>query len=179
MKTSNLAELYELDALDWEPIRTRLEEGLTQAPGTGGPDRHTCWLTTINADGSPHVTGLGTDWRDDAFWFVTGERTRKSTNLARDPRCAMSVATHGFDLVVEGTAHKVTDPALVADAAARAAAGGWPARVDESGTALTADYSAPSAGPPPWHVYKLTPHRATALQTVDPGGATQWTFDQL
>ncbi len=27
--------------------------------------------------------------------------------------------------------------------------GGWPARVDETGLALTAEYSAPSAGPPP------------------------------
>jgi len=56
------------------------------------------------------------------------------------------------------------------------AAGGWPCRVDDSGTALTADFSAPSAGPPPWHVYKITARRATALGTVMPGGATQWTF---
>jgi hypothetical protein len=56
------------------------------------------------------------------------------------------------------------------------AAGGWPARVDESGTALTADYSAPSAGPPPWFVYRITVQTATALLTVDPGGATRWRF---
>jgi hypothetical protein len=40
--------------------------------------------------------------------------------------------------------------------------------------ALTAEYSAPSAGPPPWHVYRLTPRTATAVGTVDPGGATRW-----
>ena len=56
------------------------------------------------------------------------------------------------------------------------AAGGWPARVDDTGTALTADFSAPSAGPPPWHVYRITAQRATALGTVEPGGATRWTF---
>jgi hypothetical protein len=60
--------------------------------------------------------------------------------------------------------------------AARWAAEGWPARVDESGTAVTAEYSAPSAGPPPWAVYRLTPRAATALATVEPGGATHWTF---
>ena len=28
----------------------------------------------------------------------------KATNLAGDPRCVLSVATHEFDLVLEGTA---------------------------------------------------------------------------
>jgi hypothetical protein len=60
--------------------------------------------------------------------------------------------------------------------AARWSAGGWPARVDDTGLALTADYSAPSAGPPPWVVYRLAPQRATALATVEPGGATRWSF---
>jgi hypothetical protein len=53
---------------------------------------------------------------------------------------------------------------------------GWPARVDESGQALTAEFSAPSAGSPPWTVYRITPDRATALGTVEPGGATRWDF---
>jgi len=88
----------------------------------------------------------------------------------------LSVATQQFDLVVDGEATKVTDPATVAAMAARWADEGWPARVDESGTALTADFSAPSAGPPPWHVYRLTPHTATALITEGDGGATQWRF---
>lgn len=84
----------------------------------------------------------------------------------------MSLATQQFDLVVEGEATLVTDSTIVADLAARWAAHGWPARVDDTGRALTAEFSAPSAGPPPWHVYRLTPHTATAVGTVDPGGAT-------
>jgi hypothetical protein len=88
----------------------------------------------------------------------------------------LSLGVHEFDLVVEGTAEKITDPATVAKMAEVWAAGGWPCRVDDSGTALTADFSAPSAGPPPWAIYKLTPKRATALSTVEPGGATRWTF---
>ena len=150
--------------------------GIAQAPGSGGPDRHTCWLTTLNPDGSPHVTGVGALWVDGAFWFETGERTRKGRNLARDPRCALSVATHDFDLVVEGTAGQVTDPPVVAAMAVRWAAEGWPARVDDTGRAITADFSAPSAGPPPWFVYRLSVHTATALETVAPGGATRWRF---
>jgi hypothetical protein len=176
MERRNIADLYGTPLLDWEAIATRLGEGLSQAPGTGGPNRHTCWLTTLNADGSPHPTGVGALWVDGAFWFETGATTRKGRNLARDPRCALSVATHDFDLVVEGAAAKVTDPGAVADMARRWAEVGWPAEVDESGVALTAPFSAPSAGPPPWYVYRIEISAATALQTVDPGGATRWTF---
>jgi hypothetical protein len=44
--------------------------------------------------------------------------TRKGRNLARDPRCALSVAAMEFDLVVEGEATLVTDPATMAVLAA-------------------------------------------------------------
>jgi PPOX class probable F420-dependent enzyme len=176
MDTVNLGTLYSLPPLQWSRVSSRLDRGMTQAPGTGGPNRHTCWLATINPDGSPHVTGVGALWVDGAFWFETGETTRKARNLARDPRCTLSVATDEFDLVVEGEARKITDPPTVADLARRWAAGGWPARVDESGQALTADYSAPSAGPPPWSVYRLTPRAATALGITEPHGATRWRF---
>jgi hypothetical protein len=97
MDARNLAELYDLDALTWAPVERVLEGDLiTQAPGTGGPDRHTCWLATIDADGSPHVTGIGAMWADGCFWFETGETTRKGRNLARDGRCTISVATRQF-----------------------------------------------------------------------------------
>src|ERR1700693_679120 len=98
MQTTNLADLYDLPALEWGPIESRLSRGVSQAPDTGGPNRHTCWLATVNPDGSPHVTGIGALWVDNAFWFETGERTRKGTNLARDPRCTLSLATHEIDL---------------------------------------------------------------------------------
>jgi len=146
----NLADLYGLPLIDWARVEGRLGSGIPQAPGTGGPNRHTCWLATIDPDGSPHITGVGAVWVDDTFWFETGERSRKGRNLARDPRCTLSVATDEFDLVVEGEAHR--------------------------GTALTAEYSAPSAGPPPWHVFRITPRSATAVLTVEPGGATRWRF---
>jgi hypothetical protein len=176
VEAHNLADLYDLPLLDWARIAARLDDGFSQAPGTGGPNRHTCWLATINRDGTPHVTGIGALWLDGSFWFETGGTTRKGANLARDPRCSLSLATEEFDLVVEGEAHKVVDPETVAGLAARWAADGWPARVDETGQAITAEFSAPSAGRPPWHVYRLTPRAATALETVEPGGATRWKF---
>jgi hypothetical protein len=142
--------------------------------GDDFPDR--TWLATINTDASPHVTGMGAVWVDGAFWFVTGDRTRKARNLARDPRCTLAVSMREFDLVVEGEAQQISDPPIVAALAERWAAGGWPCRVDETGRALTAEYSAPSAGPPPWFVYHITARSATALSILEPGGATRWRF---
>jgi PPOX class probable F420-dependent enzyme len=176
MDATNLAELYDAPLIEWDRVAARLADGLSQGPDTGGPNRHTCWLATINDDGTPHMTGIGALWVDGTFYFETGETTRKGRNLARDPRCSLSVATQEFDLVVEGDAKIVEDPATVAELAKRWADHGWPARVDSSGVALTAEYSAPSAGPPPWRVYRMDLWVATALLTVDPGGATRWHF---
>lgn len=177
METKNLAALYDLPALDWSAVTERLDRGgLTQAPGTGGPDRHTCWLTTLDADGAPHTTGVGAEWLDGSWWFETGRRTRKGSNVERDPRCSLAVALQEFDLVVSGTAAVVMDPGTVARLAETWAAGGWPCRVDESGTALTAEFSAPSAGKPPWHVYRITPVSAVVLATTGEGGATRFDF---
>jgi hypothetical protein len=118
-EATNLADIYGLPLLDWAPIEARLEDGVSQAPQSGGPGHHTCWLATINDDGSPHVTGLGALWVDGSFWFVTGERTRKGRILPRDPRCTLSVATREFDLVVEGDASHISHPPTVAAMAAR------------------------------------------------------------
>jgi len=176
MRAKNLGELYDLPMVDWKTITNRLEQPLTLPPGTGGPDHHSIWLVTMNDDGSPHVNGIGAVWVDDTFWFCTGASSRKGRNLARDPRCALSLATSEMELVVEGTAERVTDTATVARLCA-VLADEWPCKVDESGEALTAPFSAPSAGPPPWAIYKMTLTSAHALTLGEGSGATRWDFD--
>jgi hypothetical protein len=54
---------------------------------------------------------LGVLWVDGAMYFNAGAGTRKAKNLAADPRCVITVATHPFDIVVEGEAVKITDDA--------------------------------------------------------------------
>ena len=49
---------------------------------------------------------------------------------------------------------------------------GWPAQVD--GDALTAEYSAPSAGPPPWWLFRIEPETVYAFGTAETGGATKY-----
>jgi len=82
------------------------------------------------------------------------------------------VALGDLDLTVEGTATKVTDATTLQRMAERYAAQGWPARA--TGTALTAEYSAPSAGPPPWDLFVMTPSKAFGVATAEPFGATRW-----
>jgi hypothetical protein len=52
--------------------------------------------------------------------------------------------------------------------------GGWPVEVDDD--TFTAPYSAPSAGPPPWHLFRVTAHTAFGVATAEPHGATRWRF---
>ena len=165
---------YGAPTIPWEKVRDVLNWSIPQEPGSGGPDRHTCWLATGRPDGRPHVVPVGVLQADGAFYFNAGAATRKAKNLAHSPHCVITVATHDFDLVLEGSAVKVTDPATVARVAEVFRANGWPASVDGSGTALTADFSAPSAGPAPWDVYTFTPETVFALGTAEPYGATRW-----
>ena len=75
------------------------------------------WLSTVRSDGRPHVTPLPAIWLDGVLYFVTGSLEQKAKNLLSDPRCILTTGTNqlrsGLDVVVEGTAARVTDvPAL-------------------------------------------------------------------
>ena len=87
---------------------------------------------------------------DGSWWFETGRSSRKGRNLARDPRCTLSVSAREFDLSVSGEAALVTDPATVADMAGRWAADGWarPTFLDASG-AMASGCGCGCCGTPP------------------------------
>jgi general stress protein 26 len=72
------------------------------------------WLTTVRADGRPHVTPLIGVARDGAVHFCTGLREQKSRNLEHRGEVALTTGTNswarGLDVVVEGTAVRVVDP---------------------------------------------------------------------
>ena len=147
---------------------------ITQAPGSGGPGRHTCWLATTRPDGRPHVVPVGVLWADGTAYFNAGAATRKAKNLAHDPHCVITVSTAAFDLVAEGKAIKITDEATLLRVAEMYAGAGWSPTVRHG--ALFAQYSAPAAGPPPWDVHEFTTATLFALGTAEPFGATKWTF---
>ena len=176
MRITNLGAAEGLPPLEWSDVEPQLE-GLLMREDPHSPNRPTFWLTTLNADGSPHVTSVGALWHAGASWFQTGVRTRKADNVARDPRCTISVATTGFDVMIAGEARRVTDPTTMAEIAALWAGSGWPATLDDTGSGITAAFNAPGLGPPPWFVYTITPLTATAVGTsAEMPGSTRWYF---
>jgi hypothetical protein len=166
ISTDNL-DRYGSAELPWSRPRDLLASDTPEADLT-------FFLATVRPDGRPHAAGVGAVWVDGALYFASGPGTRKSRNLAVNPACSVSVRLRGIDLVLEGDAHRVTDSSVLERVAAVYRTGGWPASVE--GDALTAPYSAPSAGPPPWYLYRLTLHTAVGVAGAEPFGATRWTF---
>ena len=70
------------------------------------------WLTTVRADGRPHVTPLVGVWSDGSFAFCTGVGEQKHVNLQHSPLVTVTTGSNawksGTDVVVEGTAQRVT-----------------------------------------------------------------------
>ena len=75
------------------------------------------WLTTVRADGRPHVTPLVAVWLDDAMHFATGASEQKAINLQANPHVILTTGCNnwdrGLDVVVEGDAVRVTDNAML------------------------------------------------------------------
>jgi hypothetical protein len=153
--------------LEWSRVIEALDatRDLDQADAAG---RY--WIATTRPDGRPHLMAVGIVWADDHFYLVAGPKTQKARNLARDPRCSIGVAAPGIDVVAEGEARIVRDESEL-----RRIAGlysGWGPQVRDG--AFWHEYSAPSAGPPPWDVYEITPKTVYAVAGVEPHGATRW-----
>jgi hypothetical protein len=164
-KVKNL-DIYGNAPLEWKRVRDLL--------ATVGSQHVTFFLGTVGKDGQPHSAGVGAAYLDGVIYVVSGPRTRKSRNLAGNPRCTLAVALHGVDVVLEGEAKRVTDARTLERVAAHYRTNGWPAEV--KGDAFTAPYSAPSAGPAPWYLYRFVFDKAVGVAGEEPHGATRWRF---
>ena len=170
MEDKNL-DIYGHKPIPWSRALRQLE-AQAHEEGRG----RTCWLATVDPDGSPHVAAVGALWVDGQFYFTSGPRTRKSRNLVANAKCSVSVSLDDIDIVIEGTARKVTDMPTLERVASLYAALGWPARAE--GEAIAAEFSAPSAGRGPWNLYVVTSRVAVGVATREPHGATRWRFDR-
>jgi general stress protein 26 len=100
------------------------------------------WVTTVRADGRPHVTPLVSVWLDDAVHFTTGPGEQKAVNLASNPHVVITTGCNrwdqGLDVMVEGQAQRVTERATLERLAAAWATkwnGQWRFEVAEGGFA--------------------------------------------
>jgi len=79
-------------------------------------DAQLYWIISVRADGRPHAVPLVGVWHDGAFAFCTGPEEQKARNLDTNPRVAVTTGATGAagwatgkDIVVEGTAARITD----------------------------------------------------------------------
>jgi len=104
-------------AAGWDETRRALE------------DAQLSWICTVRADGRPHLTPLVAVWLDGALYFSTGAGEQKAVNLRGNPHVLLLTGCHrwddGLDVVAEGMAVRVTEPARLRELAAL-----WKARLD-------------------------------------------------
>jgi general stress protein 26 len=104
-----------------EPVTT-VDERFSQkdAPPTPWSDTSSAlaageifWVTTVRADGRPHVTPLVAVWLDGALYFSTGEGEQKEVNLRRNDHVILTTGCNdwqsGLDVVLEGRALRVVN----------------------------------------------------------------------
>lgn len=131
-------------------------------------------VATVRPEGGPHVAPVLGVWVDEALHFCANPAPRKARNLARDPHRVVTARSGGLDLVVEGAATRVSgDAGLRRVAEAYMSAYGWPITVRDG--ALHGE-GAPTAGPPPYDVYRVTPTTAFGFPADEAFTPTRWRF---
>jgi general stress protein 26 len=92
-------------------------------------DAELFWISTVRADGRPHVTPLPAVWHDGALHFCTGASEQKGVNLEHNAHCTLTTGNNawktGLDVVIEGDARRVTDDARLVELA-----GAWESKFD-------------------------------------------------
>ncbi len=167
----------ESETTSWDMARERLANPEFQ---------RTSWLATTRPDGRPHLMPVIATWIDGAIHIVAGEGTRKARNLAADGRCVIattSTTLPSLDIVLEGRAEPLTDDDEVRHIAESLTKSGWP--LEASGDKVDGP-NAPTAGPPPYTIFRFRPSKAFGLpgmlgmdqfeQSALPK-PTRWEFD--
>jgi nitroimidazol reductase NimA-like FMN-containing flavoprotein (pyridoxamine 5'-phosphate oxidase superfamily) len=135
------------------------------------------WLSTVRADGRPHVTPLVAVWLDGAIHFHTGAEEQKAANLRVNRHVALTTGCNhwdeGVDVVVEGDAIQVTGQDTLLRLA-KVWATKWDGRwqLEASGDGFRNS----SAKDWPSKVFSVTPTKIFAHAKGDPFGATTHLF---
>jgi general stress protein 26 len=134
------------------------------------------WISTVRADGRPHVTPVVAVWFEEAIWFSTGEVEQKFANLRANPHVVLTTGCNrwdqGLDVVVEGDAVRVTDDDVLKRIAA-AFTVRWDGRwqfTARDGAFRDSDGNGEAL------VFAVTPAKVFAHAKGDPFGATRHKF---
>jgi general stress protein 26 len=77
------------------------------------------WLSTVRADGRPHVTPLVAAWAHGQLHFTTGSDEQKSANLRANSNVILTTGRNewqdGIDIVLEGKAREGAERRVLED----------------------------------------------------------------
>lgn len=81
-------------------------------------ERHLCTLTSIRADGRPHLVpvGVALDLEEECAWVITNEHSHKVKHLSVNDKVAACQVSGRHWSTIEGTATVMTDDLSVARA---------------------------------------------------------------
>jgi len=132
------------------------------------------WITTVRADGTPHVTPLIGVAADDAVYFCTGLDEQKGRNLQHNDRVALTTGNNawatGLDVVVEGRAVRIDD-----DEELRRLAAAWVAKYGEEWRFEVSDGMFRHSDGGGAAVFRIEPAKVLAF-AKDPHGQTTYRF---
>jgi nitroimidazol reductase NimA-like FMN-containing flavoprotein (pyridoxamine 5'-phosphate oxidase superfamily) len=134
------------------------------------------WISTVRADGRPHVTPVVAVWADGAIHFCTGAGEQKYANLRGNPHVVLTTGSSrwddGLDVVVEGDAAEVTDSGTLKRLAAV-----WTTKWDGRWQFAVRNgcFRHPDGGGAAM-VFSVTPVKIYAHAKGDPFGATTHRF---
>ena len=138
------------------------------------------WISTVRADGRPHVTPVVAVWSEGAIWFTTGADEQKFVNMRANPHVVLTTGCNrwngGLDVVVEGDAVQVSDDAVLGRVAA-AFTTKWDGRWQW--IAGGRHHLRDTEGSGEATVFSVTPAKVFAHAKGDPLGATTHRFPQL
>ena len=135
------------------------------------------WISTVRADGRPHVTPVVAVWSEGALWFTTGTEEQKFANLRANSQVVLTTGCNswdrGLDVVLEGEARWITDTTaleLAAKAFAVKWAGAWQFTVRDG------RFYNHGAADWPSEVFSVSPAKVFAHAKGAPYGATTHRF---
>jgi hypothetical protein len=141
------------EPLSWEEVRERLAA------------ERWYWLATAGPGGRTHVRPVLAVWLDDKIYSTTSPGAAKGRNLQHHPECSLAARAPQIDIVVEGATSWADDRGLLEHiASAYDSKYGWPVTITADNM-LDAPYGAPTAGPPPYRAYGITPTDVYAFGT--------------
>jgi nitroimidazol reductase NimA-like FMN-containing flavoprotein (pyridoxamine 5'-phosphate oxidase superfamily) len=155
-------------ATSWEETRHALETA------------ELFWLSTVRADGRPHVTPVVAVWHDGAIHFSTAGTEQKAINLRGNPHVILTTGctqwNEGLNVVVEGDAVRATHQGQLerlAQVWATKWDGRWKYLVRDGYFYAYDEHEIPSVS---ILVFSVTPAKVFAYANGDPFGQTRHQF---